>query len=157
MPVMQFAYYVFGFVSGFVLTCGCLAIIYFYLKKSRDSKPRIRGYLDLIPDLTDSQREKVETIRRVFLPRVASIRENLYEHRRELAKLLFEEPAKRSLIDATMKEVVSHQTELEMEVVEHILEEKELLTSTQKRKFYEIIIEQFSGGGLGVHDVKGRQ
>jgi hypothetical protein len=42
-------------------------------------------------------------------------------------------------------------------VVEHILEEQELLTPFQKRRFYEIIVEQFSSGGLGVHDVKSRR
>lgn len=155
--MMQLTYYLFGFVSALILTCGSLAIIYVYLKKSRGPKPKIRGYLDLIPDLTDSQREKVEAIRKVFLPRVAGIRENLCEHRRELAKLLFQEPSDKSMIDKTMKDVVKHQTELEMEVVDHILEERELLTPAQREKFYEIIIEQFRGGGLGVHDVKGRQ
>ena len=154
---MKLTYYLFGFVSASILTWGCLAIIYFYLKRSRNPKPTIRGYLDLIPDLTDSQREKVEDIRKVFLPRVAGIRDNLYELREGLATLLFEEPPNRLLIDKTMKEVVTHQSELEMEVIEHILEEKELLTPAQKEKFYEIIVEQFSGGGLGVHDVKGRQ
>jgi hypothetical protein len=61
------------------------------------------------------------------------------------------------MINKTMKDVVKHQTELEMEVVNHILEERELLTPAQREKFYEIIIEQFRGGGLGVHDVKGRR
>ena len=49
------------------------------------------------------------------------------------------------------------ESELEKEVIEHILEEKELLAPSQKRKFYEIIVDQFSFGGLGVHDVKGRK
>ena len=44
----------------------------------------------------------------------------------------------------------------EHEVIEHILEEKELLTPSQNQRFYEIIVEQFSGGGLGVHDVKSK-
>lgn len=39
-------------------------------------------------------------------------------------------------------------------MIEHILDEKELLFPSQKRKFYEIIVEQFASGGLGVHDLK---
>ena len=54
------------------------------------------------------------------------------------------------------KRILDHQSELEREVIEHILEEQELLTPSQKRKFYEIIVEQFASGGLGVHDTKER-
>jgi hypothetical protein len=46
---------------------------------------------------------------------------------------------------------------MENEVIEHILEEKELLSPSQKRKFYDIIVQQFASGGLGVHNVKGRR
>jgi hypothetical protein len=41
-------------------------------------------------------------------------------------------------------------------VIEHIFEEQKLLTASHKRKSYEIIVEQFSSGGLGVHDVRGK-
>ena len=53
------------------------------------------------------------------------------------------------------KQIVDHQSELEREVIEHILEEQELLTPSQKKKFYDIIVEQFASGGLGVHDLRG--
>jgi len=42
-------------------------------------------------------------------------------------------------------------------VIRHILEEKDFLTPSQNRRFYEIITDQFSTGGLGVHDIKGRK
>jgi hypothetical protein len=41
-------------------------------------------------------------------------------------------------------------------VIEHIIEEQEILTPPQQQKFHDIIIEQFASGGLGVHDVRGR-
>jgi hypothetical protein len=41
-------------------------------------------------------------------------------------------------------------------VIEHILEKREILTPSQQKNFYEIIVEQFSWGRLGVHDVQGR-
>jgi hypothetical protein len=37
------------------------------------------------------------------------------------------------------------------------LEERQILTPAQERRFYTIIVEQFGSGGLGVHDVKGRR
>ena len=69
---------------------------------------------------------------------------------------LFSEPTVRNEIDEVAKQILDHQSELEREVIEHILEEKELLTPSQKKRFYEIIVDQFASGGLGVHDMKGR-
>jgi hypothetical protein len=37
------------------------------------------------------------------------------------------------------------------------LEEKEILDPMQQKRFYDIILDQFAHGGLGVHDVKGRR
>lgn len=67
---------------------------------------------------------------------------------------MFVEPTDRSATYAIGRQIIQDQYELEKAVIEHILEERELLSPSQKRKFYEIIVEQFSSGGLGVHDVK---
>jgi Spy/CpxP family protein refolding chaperone len=77
--------------------------------------------------------------------------------RAELADLLFAEPAERPAIEAAADEILRRQSELEREVIEHILEEKALLSPSQRMKFYQIIVDQFSAGGLGVHDIKGRK
>lgn len=151
MPVI---YFLFGCAAALLLAALILAWVYTCLKRSRDRKSRIKGYLDLIPDLTEPQRARVQEIRKGFLPKVAGIRQEMCSKRALLAELLFEEPANRSLIYRMAEEILAHQSELEKEVIEHILEEKELLSPSQKRKFYEIIVEQFASGGLGVHDVK---
>ena len=95
----------------------------------------------------------MQEIRRIFLPKVAQIRENLRCERAELAKLLFANLPDRNRIHALARQILLHQSDLENEVIEHIMEEREILSSSQQRKFYEIIVEQFSSGGLGVHDV----
>lgn len=154
MPVSYFFY---GLVTGLVVVAATLAAIYWRLKLKRTKPTNIKGYLDLIPDLTQRQRDQVQEIRRVFLPRVDEIRQNLYLKRAELAELLFAEPPDRSMIDEVAQQIMRHQSELEKEVIDHILEEKEILSPSQKRKFFDIIVEQFSLGGLGVHDVKGRR
>lgn len=148
--------FVLGFVLALILAGGILSAIFLHLRRSRHNTAAIKGYLDLIPDLTDEQRALVHEIRRTFLPRVGRIRENLRHERAELARLLFADPPDRSQIHAVAQRILSHQSELENEVIEHILEERELLSPSQQRKFYEIITEQFSSGGLGVHDVRGR-
>lgn len=150
-------YFFSGFLIALLFAGLLLLLAYFRFKKIREKQSRIKGYLDLIPDLTPDQREAVAKIRKTFLPRVEGIRKNLYMKRAELAELLFTEPADRSEISRVSQQILYHQTELETEVIAHILEEKELLSPIQKRKFYEIIVREFSSGGLGVHDVAGRK
>ena len=154
---MHILYFVLGWFTALILMAIVLVVIYSRLKRTRQKESNIKGYLDLIPDLTEDQRSRLQEIRKVFSPKVSGIRKKLYIKRSELADLLFAEPFDRSKLDNTAEEILRHQSELENEVVEHILEEKELLSPMQKRKFYEIIVEQFSHGGLGVHDVKGRK
>ena len=154
---MQILYFVLGWLTALILMAMLLAVAYARLKQTRQKESNIKGYLDLIPDLSADQRRRLQEIRSVFSPKVSDIRKKLYIKRSELADLLFAEPFDRPKLDNTAKEILRYQSELENEVVEHILEEKELLSPTQKRKFYEIIVEQFSHGGLGVHDVKGRK
>ena len=145
-----------GFVSALVLAAVALATVYVHLKRSRKRSVAIKGYLDLIPDLTVEQRRLVQEIRNSFLPKVGKIRESLRNERAELARLLFADPPDRERIHAVTRQILLHQSDLENEVIEHILEEKEMLSPTQRRQFYEIIVEQFSSGGLGVHDVRGK-
>ena len=150
---MAATYFALGVVTALVAATATLSALYFYLKVTRN-RPSIKGYLDLIPDLTTEQKEAVREIRRTFLPKVGQIRENLRRERAELAKLLFADSPDRHKIHTVAGQILLHQSELENEVIEHILEEKEILSPTQQRKFYEIIVEQFSSGGLGVHDVR---
>ena len=154
---MAITYFLAGFVAALVLAMVIMAITYAYLKRTRGKPKNIVGYLDLIPDLTEGQRNQVQEIRQVFLPKVDNIRQSLYMKRAELADLLFIEPVDKKKIYAAAEQILHHQSELENEVIEHILEERELLSPSQKRKFYDVIVQQFATGGLGVHDVKGRR
>lgn len=154
MPVF---YFTIGFMTSFLIIIILIATIHYYLTKKRERSAKIQGYLDLIPDLNETQRRQVQAIREVFLPKVDGIRKNLYLQRAELAEALFAEPCDRAEIQSISEQIIQFQSELENEVIEHILEEKELLSPSQKRKFFEIIVDQFSFGGLGVHDVKGKK
>ncbi len=153
---MDLGDFLLGFGSALVFASVSLTAVYLRMKRSRDRRRAIKGYLDLIPDLTAEQKALVQEIRSTFLPRVAQIRENLRRERTELARRLFADPPDRNRIRAVAQQILTHQAELENEVIEHILEERELLSPSQQRKFHEIIMEQFSSGGLGVHDVRNR-
>jgi Spy/CpxP family protein refolding chaperone len=150
-------YFIFGFTTALVLLLAIFLGAYYYLKQTRWKVSNIKGYLDLIPDLTAEQRQKVLEIRETFLPKVERIRQDLCQKRVQLARVLFSRPADRSRVHLVAGEILKCQSELEHEVIEHILEENEILNPKQQEKFYDIILEQFAHGGLGVHDVKPRR
>lgn len=146
--------FVFGFLTALIVSGAVLYGLYTHSRRKRNLHAGIQGYLDLIPDLSEEQRRRVQEIRLVFLPTVEGIRAQMRMDRATLAELLFDEPCDRDTIEEVASRILHHQKELEHEVIDHILEEKDLLTPAQRRRFYEIIIEQFSSGGLGVHDVR---
>ncbi|HBD10372.1 MAG TPA: hypothetical protein DCZ69_19150, partial [Syntrophobacteraceae bacterium] len=61
---MNAASFIYGFLSALVLICLGLAAIYATLRKNRQRQANIKGYLDLIPDLTGNQRAQLQEIRR---------------------------------------------------------------------------------------------
>jgi len=151
MKVLSF---LLGVISGLVFVAVMATAAYFYLKRSRNRRANVKGYLDPIPDLTEQQRALVQEIRRTFMPTVEGIRQNLRSRRAELADLLFNERTDRAAIHGAAEKIIKHQSELEREVIAHILEEKEILSASQQRKFYDIIVEQFASEGTGVQGVR---
>jgi len=151
---MNLLSFLLGVISSLVFVAVMATAAYSYLKRSRNRRANIRGYLDVIPDLTEQQRALVQEIRRGFLPTVEGIRPNLRSRRAELAELLFDERTDRAAIHVAAEKIIEHQSELEREVIAHILEENEILSASQQRKFYEIVVEQFASGGPGVQGVR---
>ena len=144
-----------GFVTALPVVLAAFAGSYYLLNRFRPKRSNIEGYLDLIADLSVEQREKVHDIRKTFLPEVEKIRRDLREKRMVLARVLFFESEERSRVHSAVEDILRCQSELEHAVIEHILEEKEILNERQRLDFFDIIRQQFAQGGLGVHDVKG--
>lgn len=149
--------FVLGFVTALAVVLAAFAGCYYYLKRTRWKHSDIKGYLDLIPDLTSEQRQNVKEIRETFLPKVEEIRQDLCKKRMTLARALFSESADRSVVHSAAEDILKCQSELEHAVIEHILEEKEILNEKQRLEFFNIILQQFAHGGLGIHDVKARK
>jgi Spy/CpxP family protein refolding chaperone len=143
-----------GFMTAISIILAAFAGSYYLLKRTRWKHSKIKGYLDLIPDLTLEQRQRVRDIRETFLPQVERIRKDLCQKRITLARALFTESADRSLVHSAAEEILKCQSELEHAVIEHILEEKGILNERQRVDFFNIILQQFAHGGLGVHDIK---
>jgi Spy/CpxP family protein refolding chaperone len=99
-------------------------------------------YLGQQLSLSDSQKQKMETLRKAFEERTIEIRENLLAKRNELVKLLSEPQPDSTKIESLVKEIGTAQTELEKEVVNHLLHKKEMLTPEQQRKFLDLLKER---------------
>ena len=55
-----------GFLTALVLVAVVLFGLYTYSRRNRTNSSTIQGYLDLIPDLSQKQRERVQEIRTNF-------------------------------------------------------------------------------------------
>jgi hypothetical protein len=154
---MPLGYFLLGFLTALVIVAVLILAFYLRFKRAGRKNSNIKGYLDLIPDLSAEQRSKVQSIRQTFLPKVERIRQELCRLRIVLAGALFSEITDREKARSIAQDILKSQSELEQEVIDHIIEEKDLLSPKQQRKFFEIILDQFAHGGLGVHDIKQRR
>jgi len=96
-------------------------------------------YVCMQLSLSETQRQKMDTYKKVFDERTVTIRESLSHKRNELVQLLNAPLPDQEKIDSLIKEIGITQTELEKEVVNHILQAKEILTPEQQEKFLNLI------------------
>jgi len=96
-------------------------------------------YVCMQLSLSDTQRQKMEVLRKAFTESADKKRGILGYKRNELVSLLSESSLNREKIDSLIKEIGIVQTELEKEVVNHILQAKEILTPEQQEKFLDLI------------------
>ena len=104
-------------------------------------------YLGQQLSLSDAQKQKMETLRKAFDERIYKIRETLIYNRNELVKLLSQPQPDSSKIDSLIKEMGILQTGLEREVINHLLQEKGILTPEQQKKFLDLIQERLCHEG----------
>lgn len=81
----------------------------------------------------------METCRRVFTEGIDQKKKILNQKRNELVELISQPTPETKKIDSLLEEIGTAQTELEKDVVNHILHEKGLLNSEQQKKFLDLI------------------
>lgn len=96
--------------------------------------------------LTDEQITKIKTCRKKCIPNIEALSSKMRERREELVKELMAEVPDSLRIDQILQQVDSIQVAVQREVVKHLLLEKEIYTPDQRKKFFSIISEHFSGG-----------
>jgi len=92
--------------------------------------------------LSDSQKQNMEAYRKVFTEGMDRKREILNQKRNELVELISQPNPKPEEVDSLLEEIGTAQTELEKDVVNHILREKGILNPEQQKKFLDLIKER---------------
>lgn len=132
-----------GVILLIAINVSVLATVGYHWKCGRGGKICDRQvpceYLCEQLSLSDSQRQKMEIFKKAFDEKTNKIREDLSHKRNELVGLLNEPSLDRGKIDSLIKDIGIAQTELEKEVIDHILQQKEILTSEQQKKFLDLI------------------
>lgn len=101
--------------------------------------------------LSTSQKSHMETLDKPFRSKVNQLKAELSQKRDELSALLLEPNPAAEIINAKLEEIATLQVELQKVVVAHLLSIKEILTPEQQKRFFAMIIEELSPGGMSRH------
>jgi len=122
--------------------------------KSKGEKPR-HGETAQSPmsafckklDLSKEQISEMESLRKTLDPKIEEIKKELKEKRVQLVNQLMESEPDREKIDIELSEIESLQTELQKIVIDHMLQEKKILSPEQQEIFFSIILKRLCPNG----------
>jgi len=101
--------------------------------------------------LSESQKSRMEALDKPFRSKVNQLKDQLRRKNDELSELLLESNSTAEGINAKLDEIATLQAELQKVVVAHLLKIKEMLTPEQQKRFFSMIIEELSPGGMSRH------
>ncbi|HID93110.1 MAG TPA: periplasmic heavy metal sensor [bacterium (Candidatus Stahlbacteria)] len=99
--------------------------------------------------LSESQVRQMESLGRPLEQKIDRIKEELREKRAQLVDLLMEPQPNREEINVKVSEIESLQTGIQKLIIDHLLQQKEILTPEQQKKFFSIISERLCPGHQG--------
>jgi protein CpxP len=97
-------------------------------------------------DLTKEQEASMKEADARFRKDAREMRAGLLKHREALLGLIREEAPDRASIDSELREMNALQGKIEAAAVEHMLEEKSLLTPEQREKYLRLLEKRFERG-----------
>jgi Spy/CpxP family protein refolding chaperone len=109
------------------------------LLKKKDLPSSPTDFISRYLSLSESQKNKIESLDRSFYARVEKIRTELSERRAELSDLLGGSSSSQEKIRDKVGEIASLQTQLQREAINHLEEIRSLLTPEQQAKFFSLI------------------
>lgn len=154
------------FLLIFSLTVNVAALItmgYFWGKSETPVEPVFRGgtHPSLVSELPldNGQRRKMHNLRRSLVEEIFPIRDELMTKREELVGLLTVETPDLNAIDKKLSEINRLQSKTQHAVIDRLLKEKEFLTPSQQKKYFDLICNRLCLGrgamGRGPRGQKG--
>ncbi len=108
----------------------------------QEDGPASEDFLHRVLALSDTQVVQMKALKNAFQSNIKSNRVALREKREQLVQLLTASDPNRQKIYGVRSEIDSLQSELQKQVIDHLLAEKEILTEEQQQEFFSIIKEQ---------------
>jgi len=137
-----------GFSAGIILG---LFIPHLWRKEMRP-RPGPNHFLARYLSLSDSQREKMESLNGPFYAKIGKIRTQLGQERAELSDLLGESLPDQEKIEIKINKITSLQMQLEREIINHLVEIQKILTPEQRTKFLSFMRRRLCPGNWRKHD-----
>jgi Spy/CpxP family protein refolding chaperone len=113
-----------------------IAFVAGYVARRFSERPTF-AYEEL--DLSNDQRTRFEAARNRFLSILNENTDKVISRHIELMDLIAAEPADRQAIDLKFQEIRSIQRSMAHSVVEHLLEDKQILQPDQQEKFFAVL------------------
>lgn len=143
-----------GLIFSVGINIGILGSVgYRWLKRNgeershREGKHSPMGFLGKELSLSQSQAREMESLRKALEPKMEEIRKKLTEKRVQLVNLLMESELDLEKINIQISEIESSQTELQKLVIEHLIQEKRILSLEQQKRFFAIISKRLCPEG----------
>jgi len=97
--------------------------------------------------LSKSQKDKINAMHKPLYTKIAELRTELSQKRRELYKLLKNPEQNREEIDKRIDEIASLQKDIQRESINNLREMKKVLTEEQQDKFFSLIKKRLNNRG----------
>ena len=115
----------------------------YYKERHHEIRHTQRDFLHRELTLSDTQAEQIKILKESFHSNANPIRASLRTKREQLLQLLTAAESDRAKINIVQSEIDSLQAELQKLVIDHLLDERKILTIEQQSKFFSLYFLHF--------------
>lgn len=110
-----------------------------YGERHHENRHAQQDFLHGELSLSDDQAEQMKRLKEALISNMKPIRAALRAKREQLVQLLMATEPDHSKIDVLVSEIDSLQSKLQKQVIDHLLQQKQILTDQQQEKFFSVI------------------
>ena len=111
----------------------------YYGERHHENRHARQDFLHRELSLSDDQAEQMKRMKETLMLDIKPIRGALGAKREQLVELLMADEPDRLKIRSVVSEIDSLQSRLQRQVIDHLLEQKQILTAQQQKNFFSVI------------------